>query len=223
MREALAEALQDYDGALVVVAHDRHLLRATTDALWLVADGAVVPFDGDLDDYRDWVLARSRRFGRSRGRGRPRATARRRNAPRPNRGSANTRSASRYIGKLAKLEREMDALNAEKKRDRGLARVTRRVRRRRQGGAEGTDRAGRATSPGSSPGSKRNGSKSPKPSRSWNAAAALTVTAAIAAGRLRPQSRRSRAPTAISSSRGAVPGRWKRYTAKPSVSRPHRR
>ena len=61
MREALAEALQDYDGALIVVAHDRHLLRATTDALWLVADGAVKPFDGDLDDYRDWVLARGRR------------------------------------------------------------------------------------------------------------------------------------------------------------------
>ena len=56
MREALAEALQDYDGALIVVAHDRHLLRATTDALWLVADGRVAPFDGDLDDYRDWVL-----------------------------------------------------------------------------------------------------------------------------------------------------------------------
>ncbi len=60
MREALAEALQDYGGALVVVAHDRHLLRATTDALWLVAEGRVAPFDGDLDDYRDWVLARSR-------------------------------------------------------------------------------------------------------------------------------------------------------------------
>jgi ATP-binding cassette subfamily F protein 3 len=61
MREALTEALQDYDGALVVVAHDRHLLRATTDALWLVADGAVEPFDGDLDDYRDWVLGAARR------------------------------------------------------------------------------------------------------------------------------------------------------------------
>ena len=60
MREALAEALQDYGGALVVVAHDRHLLRASTDALWLVAEGQVVPFDGDLDDYRDWVLARGR-------------------------------------------------------------------------------------------------------------------------------------------------------------------
>ncbi|MCC6867352.1 MAG: ATP-binding cassette domain-containing protein [Burkholderiales bacterium] len=61
MREALTEALQDYDGTLVVVAHDRHLLRATTDALWLVADGKVAPFDGDLDDYREWVLAQKRR------------------------------------------------------------------------------------------------------------------------------------------------------------------
>jgi ATP-binding cassette, subfamily F, member 3 len=61
MREALTEALQDYDGALVVVAHDRHLLRATTDELWLVHDGRVAPFDGDLDDYREWVLAQRRR------------------------------------------------------------------------------------------------------------------------------------------------------------------
>ena len=61
MREALTEALQDYDGALVVVAHDRHLLRATTDTLWIVADGRVAPFDGDLDDYRDWVLQQKRR------------------------------------------------------------------------------------------------------------------------------------------------------------------
>ena len=61
MREALTEALQDYGGALVVVAHDRHLLRATTDVLWLVADGQITPFDGDLDDYRDWVLRLRRR------------------------------------------------------------------------------------------------------------------------------------------------------------------
>jgi ATP-binding cassette, subfamily F, member 3 len=61
MREALTEALQDYDGALLVVAHDRHLLAATTDELWLVDQGNVAPFDGDLDDYRDWVLgARAR-------------------------------------------------------------------------------------------------------------------------------------------------------------------
>jgi ATP-binding cassette, subfamily F, member 3 len=64
MREALTEALQDYEGALIVVAHDRHLLRATVDELWLVADGAVRPFDGDLDDYRAWVLDRARRTPR---------------------------------------------------------------------------------------------------------------------------------------------------------------
>jgi ATP-binding cassette, subfamily F, member 3 len=64
MREALTEALQDYAGALIVVAHDRHLLRATVDELWLVADGAVKPFDGDLDDYRAWVLDRARRTAR---------------------------------------------------------------------------------------------------------------------------------------------------------------
>ena len=54
MREALAEALQDYEGALVVVAHDRHLLEAATDQWWLAADGKFVPFDGGLDEYREW-------------------------------------------------------------------------------------------------------------------------------------------------------------------------
>ena len=61
MREALTEALQDYGGALIVVAHDRHLLRATADELWLVSDAALAPFDGDLEDYRRWVLDAGRR------------------------------------------------------------------------------------------------------------------------------------------------------------------
>ena len=61
MREALTEALLEFEGALVVIAHDRHLLRATVDELWLVANGGLSPFDGDLDDYRDWVLGRKRR------------------------------------------------------------------------------------------------------------------------------------------------------------------
>jgi ATP-binding cassette subfamily F protein 3 len=55
MREAVAEALQDFDGTLVVVAHDRHLLKACADQLWLVADGKVGEFDGDLDDYKKWA------------------------------------------------------------------------------------------------------------------------------------------------------------------------
>ena len=57
MREAVAEALQEFDGTLVVVAHDRHLLKATTDTLWLVADGTLAEFDGDLDDYKQWARA----------------------------------------------------------------------------------------------------------------------------------------------------------------------
>lgn len=52
MRHALTLALQDYIGAMIVVSHDRHLLRATTDTFWLVEAGKATPFDGDLDDYR---------------------------------------------------------------------------------------------------------------------------------------------------------------------------
>ncbi len=55
MRDALALALQDYQGALVVVSHDRHLLRSVCDEFWLVADGRAQPFDGDLDEYRTWL------------------------------------------------------------------------------------------------------------------------------------------------------------------------
>ncbi|GAB6141990.1 ABC transporter ATP-binding protein [Methylosoma difficile] len=55
MRHALSVALQDFQGAMVVVSHDRHLLRSVTDQLLLVADGKVQPFDGDLDDYRNWL------------------------------------------------------------------------------------------------------------------------------------------------------------------------
>ncbi len=59
MREALTIALQETEAGMVLVSHDRHLLRATCDELWLVADGRVVPFDGDLDDYAEW-LAKAR-------------------------------------------------------------------------------------------------------------------------------------------------------------------
>ena len=54
MRQALAVALQDYDGAVVLVAHDRHLLRAVADELLLVDAGRATPFDGDLEDYARW-------------------------------------------------------------------------------------------------------------------------------------------------------------------------
>ena len=56
MREALTEALAQFDGTLLLVSHDRHLLRATTDEFLIVADGCLSAFEGDLDDYRDWLF-----------------------------------------------------------------------------------------------------------------------------------------------------------------------
>ncbi|CAK7012351.1 ATP-binding cassette domain-containing protein [Pseudomonas sp. S 311-6] len=57
-REALATALAEFGGSMLLVSHDRHLLRTTVDDFWIVADGGVQEFDGDLEDYRDWLAAR---------------------------------------------------------------------------------------------------------------------------------------------------------------------
>ena len=51
-REALVEAINDFPGAVIVISHDRHLVELVADSLWLVADGRVRPYEGDLDDYR---------------------------------------------------------------------------------------------------------------------------------------------------------------------------
>ena len=56
MRLALTMALQDFAGAVLVVSHDRHLLKSTTDEFLLVADGRIQPFEGDLDDYARWLI-----------------------------------------------------------------------------------------------------------------------------------------------------------------------
>ena len=58
MRGALADALNDFPGALVLVAHDRHLLGLVCDSFWRVADGVVESFDGDLEDYARWLRTR---------------------------------------------------------------------------------------------------------------------------------------------------------------------
>lgn len=59
-REALVAALNAYDGAVVLVSHDPHLVELVADSLWLVADGKVAPFDGDLADYRKFLLDQAR-------------------------------------------------------------------------------------------------------------------------------------------------------------------
>ncbi len=60
-RRALIEALNDYTGAVILISHDRHLIEATADRLWLVRDGTVKVFDGDLDEYRDIVIGPKKR------------------------------------------------------------------------------------------------------------------------------------------------------------------
>ncbi len=60
MREALVIALQEFEGAMVLVSHDRHLLASTVDEFWMVSDGCVQPYDGDLDDYASWLKERQK-------------------------------------------------------------------------------------------------------------------------------------------------------------------
>ncbi|MEN9892147.1 MAG: hypothetical protein RLY78_2442 [Pseudomonadota bacterium] len=59
-REALSIALNEFEGTVMLVSHDRALLRETCDEFWLVSTGGVEPFDGDLDDYQQWLLEVSR-------------------------------------------------------------------------------------------------------------------------------------------------------------------
>src|SRR3546814_11441642 len=59
MRETLAEALSDFDGAIVLVSHDRHLIGLVSDTFWRVHDGVVEPLDGDLDEYAAWLRSQA--------------------------------------------------------------------------------------------------------------------------------------------------------------------
>jgi ATP-binding cassette subfamily F protein 3 len=56
MRQALTIALQGFEGAMILISHDRHLLKSSCDELYLVDNGTVQPFDGDLEDYHAWLL-----------------------------------------------------------------------------------------------------------------------------------------------------------------------
>jgi len=114
MRQALTEALIDFEGALVVVSHDRHLLRSTTDDLYLVHDGQVEQFEGDLDDYQQWLSDLQKQ------------QAQQDSAPKQDNGNsaqarkdqkrreAEFRTQTQPLRKqIAKLEQQMDKLGAE--------------------------------------------------------------------------------------------------------------
>ena len=114
MREALAQALTDFEGGLVVVAHDRALLSAATDQWMLVADGRLAPFDGGLDDYKEWARQYHRsREGRRDGRDGPavsRKDERRAEAAQRQR-EADARKP--FEKRLAAIEAELTPLEAE--------------------------------------------------------------------------------------------------------------
>src|SRR6056297_1851005 len=106
MREALAEALADYDGAIVLVSHDRHLIGLVCDSFWRVADGGVERFDGDLDGYAAWLRTRlSGAGGKAEGQEKALSAARTRR-----RDNAQAREETRRQRRLQTLEGSLDKL-----------------------------------------------------------------------------------------------------------------
>jgi ATP-binding cassette subfamily F protein 3 len=102
-RAALIESINGFAGAVILVSHDRYLLEACADRLWIVADQAAAPFDGDLDDYRALVLGRTRADDGERA-GKP-------DAPRPR--SDARRAAAERRAELAPLKRRITAVEAD--------------------------------------------------------------------------------------------------------------
>ena len=115
-RDALTEALSSYGGAVLLVSHDRHLLRACCDELWLVHDGALTEFHGDLDDYAEFVL-RDKQEKKNAGKPEEKAVVSRKEQRRNDAQERQRIAAlSRPIKKeLEKVEKKLEKLSAEKK------------------------------------------------------------------------------------------------------------
>jgi ATP-binding cassette subfamily F protein 3 len=116
-RTALIEAINDYSGAVILVSHDRHLLDACADRLWLVADGKVTTFDGDLDDYRRRVLSDrddSGDRGRTERTGNPTRDANQRKSNGEKRPAAKPlrQRVERAEAEVTRLTREIEKLDA---------------------------------------------------------------------------------------------------------------
>jgi ATP-binding cassette, subfamily F, member 3 len=110
-REALVKALADFQGAVLLITHDPHLVELVADRLWLVADGTVRPFDGDLDDYRTRLSERSRAASHN-GAGTNRASGQ---ATRDRRERAEARAALAPLRRQAKdAETRLEQLASER-------------------------------------------------------------------------------------------------------------
>ena len=149
MREALALALQDYDGALVLVSHDRRLLRQCTDRIWLVADRQVAPFPQGLDGYTEIRQGRQSRATQHDRKDRRRRLAERRetmqplakSAPRSSATSMRSRRNSRNSPWCSRTVRHSNMPRGSRSRrcSRGRARSASALRRRRRvAGSAGT-------------------------------------------------------------------------------------
>jgi ATP-binding cassette subfamily F protein 3 len=106
-RAALAEAINDYPGAVIMVSHDRYLIEACADQLWVVADQKVTTYDGDLDDYRRMVLSARGMRTNSRDRGNERDNVR--ETAKPERGKGEKRTPLKQ--KIAEAEAEIERIN----------------------------------------------------------------------------------------------------------------
>jgi ATP-binding cassette, subfamily F, member 3 len=112
-RQALVHALGEYDGSIILVSHDRHLIEATADQLWLVADGKVEQFFGDLDEYRTLTLSKRRTekaADRNKAENAPRGD---RKDTRRNRAEARARVAP-LLKEVEAAESNLEALQTEK-------------------------------------------------------------------------------------------------------------
>jgi ATP-binding cassette subfamily F protein 3 len=110
MRQALAMALQEYAGAVVMVSHDRHLLATVTDRFLLVTDGRVQEFDGDLDDYARWLTRGSATQSAAAPASKPEKTAAPRPAAKPASKPAERRNLTPLRSRLARVEKRMGEL-----------------------------------------------------------------------------------------------------------------
>jgi ATP-binding cassette subfamily F protein 3 len=102
MREALAEALSDFDGAIVLVSHDRHLIGLVSETFWRVADGGVDPFNGDLDEYAIWLKARSTKIDQAASKARTGAKA-----------EVAAKAAPKSQAELGKLQKQVEKLERQ--------------------------------------------------------------------------------------------------------------
>jgi ATP-binding cassette subfamily F protein 3 len=112
MRQALTVALQSFEGGLIVVSHDRHLIKSVADTLWLVADGKLKTFDGDLDDYQQWLRLRNKETQVAATAGRPAKSANKQ----PGGKSRSRDPLARLRQQLEQVEARIATLAAERKR-----------------------------------------------------------------------------------------------------------